>query len=117
MVGATGKQQQFIDILLCNFQSKFAYLPQKRRKADDILEEALMGSAESRREEGKGILTWEMADNGCAIKVPEERKLHRNVCTGSWEKRSNSGLIQKVAVAYQACSQLVSWGLFGCVFL
>lgn len=61
----------------------------------------------------RGFLTWEMAGNRCASKVPKERKLHRNVCNGSWEKPSNSGLIQKVAGVHQAFSQLVrNWGLF-----
>lgn len=49
----------------------------------------------------------------------QKRKLHRKcVYNGSWEKPSNSGLIQKVAGVHQACSQLVrSWGLFGLVIL
>lgn len=72
-----------------------------------------MDDAESRKEEEKGILTWEMAGNRCASKVPKERKLYRNVCNGLWEKPSNSGLIQRVAGVLQAFSQLVrNWGLF-----
>lgn len=57
---------------------------------------------------------WEMAGNRCAVKLPKERKLYGNVCNGSWEKPSNSGLIQKVAGVHQASSRMVrSLGSFG----
>lgn len=76
-----------------------------------------MDSAKHRREEEKEVLMCEMAGNRLLLKC-QKRKLHRNVCNGSWEKPSNSGLIQKVAGVHQACSQLVrSWGLFGLVIL
>lgn len=77
-----------------------------------------MDSAKHRREEEEEVLMCEMAGKRCTIKVPEEEITQKCVYNGSWEKPSNSGLIQKVAGVHQACSQLVrSWGLFGLVIL
>lgn len=60
LVGVRGEWEQFSSVT-CNFQSMFCGSDSKKRKVDDIVEEAVMNSAEPRKVWGGEI----------AIKVPK----------------------------------------------
>lgn len=102
--------------MLRNFQSTFCRSVSEEEEGWWYSRGSSNGHCRPEKRRRKGDFNGETASNRCAIKVPKDRVLYRNACNGSWEKPSNSGMIQKVAGVHQACSLLVrSWGLFDLV--